>query len=285
MRTESVLCLDSRGFHRMQYYDWGDPQNARVVICVHGLTRNGRDFDFLARALSHDYRVVCPDIAGRGQSDWLTAPGDYSYLQYMADVTTLIARVTEGGARDVSWVGTSMGGILGMLLASLPKNPISALVVNDVGRVIPKAALERLAGYVGKEPRAPTLDALEAHLRVVCAPFGALTDDDWRHLTLHSATRHPDGTWGVRYDPRIAQAFEGVLADVDLSARWDAVSCPTLLLRGADSDILPRDTAHEMTQRGPKARLVEFEGVGHAPMFMNEEQVRVVAEFFAVAVS
>lgn len=279
MRTDSVLCLDSRGFHRMQYYDWGDPDNSRVVVCVHGLTRNGRDLDFLARALARDYRVVCPDIAGRGQSDWLTAPGDYSYPQYMADLTALIARVTNRGAKEIFWVGTSMGGILGMLLASLPKNPIRKLVMNDVGRVIPKAALERLAVYVGKEPRAASLDALEAHLRLACAPFGALTDDDWRHLTLHSAMRHPDGTWGMRYDPRIAQAFEGALVDVDLSAYWDAVTCPTLLLRGADSDILPRDTASEMTQRGPKARLVEFNGVGHAPMLMNDEQVGVIADF------
>lgn len=283
MKTDSVLCLDSRGFHRMQYYEWGEANNARVVVCVHGLTRNGRDFDFLARALAQDYRVICPDMAGRGQSDWLTAPADYSYPQYMADLAALIARVTTNGANRVLWVGTSMGGILGMLLASLPNNPIAKLVVNDVGRVIPKAALERLAAYVGKEPRVESLNALEAHLRVVCAPFGDLTDDDWRHVTLHSAMRHPDGTWGTRYDPRIAQAFAGTRDDVDLTAYWDAVTCPTLLLRGTDSDILPRETALDMTRRGPKARLVEFEGVGHAPMLLNDEQARVVVEFLKSA--
>ncbi|HYC44102.1 MAG TPA: alpha/beta hydrolase [Burkholderiales bacterium] len=267
----------------MTYYDWGDPANPRVVVCVHGLTRNGRDFDFLAQALGADFRVICPDIVGRGSSDWLEAKGDYGYVQYAADMTALIARVTDSGERQVSWVGTSMGGLLGIVLAATPRNPIARLVVNDAGMLVPRAALERLALYVGKEPRFPDYDALEAHVRRVSAPFGPLTDEQWRHLTVHSAREHPDGTWTLRYDPAIAHAFSGDLADIDLSRYWNAVACPTLLLRGAASDILLPETAAAMTRCGPRPQLVEFPGIGHAPMLMCGEQVEVVREFLHAA--
>ena len=283
MNSDTVLGLSSKGFHRMHYYDWGDPGNSRVVICVHGLTRNGRDFDFLAQALSGDFRIVCPDVAGRGRSDWLESKQDYGYAQYMADMTALVARVTAGAEKTIYWVGTSMGGLLGIIMAAMPKNPIRKLVVNDAGMLVPKAALERLALYVGKDPRFATLDALEAHVRHISAPFGALSDEQWRHLTVHSAKQHADGTWGFRYDPAIANAFSGELNDIDLSAYWDAVRCPTLLLRGADSDILLRATAEAMTQRGPKATLMEFQAVGHAPMLMSDEQVTAVRDFLLQA--
>ncbi len=283
MNSDTVLGLNSKGFHRMHYYDWGDPENSRVVICVHGLTRNGRDFDFLAQALSRDFRIVCPDVAGRGRSDWLESKQDYGYAQYMADMTALLARVTAGAEKTIYWVGTSMGGLLGIIMAAMPKNPIRKLVVNDAGMLVPKAALERLALYVGKDPRFATLDALEAHVRHISAPFGALSDEQWRHLTVHSAKQHADGTWGFRYDPAIANAFSGELNDIDLSAYWDAVRCPTLLLRGADSDILLRATAEAMTQRGPKVTLVEFQAVGHAPMLMLDEQITAVRDFLLQA--
>jgi pimeloyl-ACP methyl ester carboxylesterase len=283
MNSDIILGLSSKGFHRMHYYDWGDPENSRVVICVHGLTRNGRDFDFLAQALSRDFRIVCPDVAGRGRSDWLESKQDYGYAQYMADMTALLARVTAGAEKTIYWVGTSMGGLLGIIMAAMPKNPIRKLVVNDAGMLVPKAALERLALYVGKDPRFATLDALEAHVRHISAPFGALSDEQWRHLTVHSAKQHADGTWGFRYDPAIANAFSGELNDIDLSAYWDAVRCPTLLLRGADSDILLRATAEAMTQRGPRVTLVEFQAVGHAPMLMLDEQITAVRDFLLQA--
>jgi pimeloyl-ACP methyl ester carboxylesterase len=279
MTESGVLCLDAAGYHRMHYYEWGDADNPRVVICVHGLTRNGRDFDVLAERLRADFRVVCPDVAGRGKSDWLAAKRDYGYPQYVADLTALVARVTRSADQRVSWVGTSMGGLLGIVIAARPGNPIARLVVNDAGMIVPKAALERLAVYVGREPLFPTLDALEAHIRTISAPFGPLTDAQWRHLTLCGAKQHPDGAWGVRYDPAIGSAFEGELADIDLTAYWDAIACPTLLLRGADSDLLLRETAEAMTRRGPKARLVEFQGMGHAPMLMCDEQVEAVRDF------
>ncbi|MBI2296719.1 MAG: alpha/beta hydrolase [Betaproteobacteria bacterium] len=299
MREHHVLCLSTKGFHRMHYVEWGDPACESVVICVHGLTRNGRDFDFLAQALLPEFRVVCPDVVGRGKSDWLYAKEEYGYPQYCADMTALIARVTarpdsgrllgrlarwlgriSGKAKRICWVGTSMGGIIGMLLASRPNSPIVKLVLNDVGTVVPKAALERIATYVGKDPRFKTFEELEGYVRMVSAPFGPLTDEQWRHLTLHGAKQHEDGSWGMCYDPDIALPFrKGPLADVDLWQFWDAVACPTLLLRGAQSDLLLKDIAAQMTQRGPKPRLIEFEGVGHAPMLMAADQIKVVRDF------
>jgi pimeloyl-ACP methyl ester carboxylesterase len=271
--------LSTSGFHRVNYYDWGDASNPRVVICVHGLTRNGRDFDFLAQSLANDFRVVCPDIVGRGRSDWLGASPDYGYPQYMADLNALIARVTETADAQIYWVGTSMGGLIGILLAALPRSPIRKLVLNDAGMIVPKSALERIGLYVGKDPRFPSVEALEEHVRRISAPFGPLTDDQWRHLTMHGAREYPDGTWGHCYDPAIGKVFEAELEDIDLTAYWEAVRCPTLLLRGAESDVLLKETAHAMTQRGPGAELVEFDAIGHAPMLMCEEQVRVVREF------
>jgi pimeloyl-ACP methyl ester carboxylesterase len=279
MKRETVLCIDSQGFHRLRYYEWGDPANDRVVVCVHGLTRTGRDFDFLARSLSPDFRVICPDMPGRGESDWLPAKSDYAYPVYLADLTALIARVTAQGDAKVSWVGTSMGALAGIMLAALRNNPIAKLVANDAGMIVPKPALERIAAYVGHVWKFETVDALEAHVRRAYAPFGPLTDAQWRHLTETSAIRDDNGAWMQAYDPAIGNAFQGELADVDLSGLWDAIRCPTLLLRGVDSDVLPREVALSMTQRGPKARLVEIDGVGHAPMLLDEAQVEIVRSF------
>jgi pimeloyl-ACP methyl ester carboxylesterase len=281
MKSDYILCLGTKGFHRMHYLDWGDPNAERVVICVHGLTRNGRDFDFLAQALLPDFRVVCPDVVGRGKSDWLYAKEEYAYPQYCADMAALIARITAGGIpRKIYWVGTSMGGIVGMLLASRPKTPIEKLVLNDVGTVIPRAALARIATYVGKDPRFKSLRELEAYIRTVSAPFGPLTDAQWRHLAETGAKQHEDGSWGFVYDPGVGLPFQhAALADVELWQYWDTIACPALLLRGAQSDLLLKETAAAMTQRGPKPRLVEFEGVGHAPMLMADDQIKVVREF------
>ena len=283
MRIDHVMCLGSRGFHRMQYVEWGDPEADRVVVCVHGLTRNGRDFDTLAQALP-EFRVVCPDVVGRGGSDWLSVPEEYGYAQYCADLAVLLGRVTaaDGGRpRRVYWVGTSMGGILGMLLAARPQTPIERLVVNDVGAFIPAASLERLGTYVGKDPRFKTYRELEAYTRTVCAPFGPLTDAQWRHLTEHGAKQHADGSWGMSYDPAIGVPFRKgePMKDVDLWPAYDAIRCRTLLLRGSKSDLLLAETAAEMTERGPNARLVVFGGIGHAPMLMAGDQIAAVREF------
>lgn len=276
MNTKYLRCLGPHGFHRVAYHEWGDAANPRVLFCVHGLTRNGRDFDHLARSLAGEYRVICPDVVGRGRSEWLSVGQDYGYPLYLSDMTALIAR---SGAEQVDWVGTSMGGLIGMMLAAQPHTPIAKLVVNDVGPFIPKAALDRLASYVGKAPRFPGENQFEQYIRTVCAPFGPLTDDQWRHLAQTSMQRHDDGTFGTSYDPAIALAFAGVSQDISLWPFWDAVSSPTLLLRGKESDLLLAETAQEMTRRGPRARLVQFDGIGHAPALMAEDQIAVIRKF------
>jgi len=276
VRTHQLRCLGPHGFHRVTYYEWGDAENPRVVVCAHGLTRNGRDFDILARALAPQFRVVCPDVAGRGLSQWLAHKQDYGYLVYLADMAAVVART---GADQVDWIGTSMGGLIGMMLAAQPETPIRRLLLNDVGPFIPRAALERLAQYVGKAPSFATLHELEQYLRIVMAPFGALTDEQWHHFATHSYCRNDDGSLSLSYDPEIAQAFAGPLQDVVLWPVWDAIRCPTLVVRGKESDLLLRETAEEMTRRGPKAQLVEFDGIGHAPALMAEDQVTIVREF------
>lgn len=280
MQENTVQCLSPGGFHNMHYVEWGARDNPRIVICVHGLSRNCRDFDDLARALEADFRVVCPSIVGRGKSDWLQNKAGYVNAQYAADITTLMARLTADGPREIDWVGTSMGGIIGMLLAALPDTPIKRLVLNDVGGVVPKTALERILMYVGKDPRFATLKELEQCIRTISAPFGPLTDEQWAHLTHYSAKQFPDGKWGFNYDPGIVAPFQSVaIADVELWQYYDAIVCPTLLLRGKDSDLLLSDIAQTMTRRGPRARFVEFDGVGHAPMLMAADQIQVVREF------
>jgi len=280
MQEHFVQCLSPSGLHQMHYTEWGQRANPRVVICVHGLTRNCRDFDALATALEHEFRVVCPDIVGRGQSEWLADKQQYGLPQYLADINALLARLTADGPREILWVGTSMGGMIGMLLASLPRTPVKKLVLNDVGTLIPKASLERIGQYVGKAPSFSTLAQVNAYVRTVSAPFGPLTDAQWDHLTRHNSKQNADGTWTMNYDPGIAQPFQtGPINDIELWNHYDRIVCPTLLLRGADSDLLLKNTALAMTQRGPKARLVEFTSIGHAPMLMAEEQIKTVREF------
>jgi pimeloyl-ACP methyl ester carboxylesterase len=282
MSRKSLQGLSVSGFHRLSYTEWGNPDSAHIVICVHGLTRNARDFDMLAQALEPRCRVICPDVVGRGQSEWLERKQDYGYPQYLADMTALIARATAADKPStiIDWVGTSMGGLIGMLLAALPRNPLRRLVLNDVGPFIPQAALERIAMYVGKEPRFATLDEVEKHLRIVAAPFGPLTDAQWRHLTVHNSKQDDAGAWIVNYDAGIAVSLANVQGqDISLWESWDRISCPTLVLRGAQSDLLLASTAQEMTRRGPKARLVEFQGIGHAPALMSDDQVGAVREF------
>jgi pimeloyl-ACP methyl ester carboxylesterase len=275
--SRRLACLGPHGFHRIAYTQWGDPDNAHVVICVHGLTRNSRDFDALAQRLCAHARVLCPDVAGRGASDWLSHPEDYGYPLYLADMAALIAR---SGAAQVDWVGTSMGGLIGMLMAAQPGNPIRRLVVNDVGPFIPKAALERIATYVGAEVRFDSPQALEAYLRRVHAPFGPLTDAQWAHLAAHGSRTLPGGGLGLAYDPGIANAFRTAITDVDLWPVWRAIAAPVLITRGARSDLLLADTARAMIDAAPQgSRLVEFEGIGHAPTFMAEDQLAAVEAF------
>ncbi|MDK9703542.1 MAG: alpha/beta hydrolase [Sulfuritalea sp.] len=281
MREGKVKCLSAAGFHHMAYVEWGDAANPKVLVCVHGLTRCSRDFDFFAQAMADEYRVVCPDVVGRGRSDWLRNKSLYALSQYCADMTTLLAKLN---AEAVDWVGTSMGGLIGMALASQPETPIARLVLNDVGPVITAASLERIGTYLGQAPRFDSIEQAEAFVRFVSSTFGSLNDEQWRHLTLHTTRTAADGKVEFAYDPGIAQPFRDAFAtsggkDVEIWPVYDAIPCPTLLLRGATSDLLPHDAALQMCQRGPRAKLIEVPGVGHAPMLMDTAQVAPVREF------
>jgi pimeloyl-ACP methyl ester carboxylesterase len=281
MREGKVKCLSAAGFHHMAYVEWGDATNPKMLVCVHGLSRCSRDFDFLAQAMAADYRVVCPDVVGRGRSDWLRNKSLYAVPQYCADMATLLAKL---GAETVDWGGTSMGGLIGMALACQPETPIRRLVLNDVGPVITGASLERIGTYLGAAPRFDGIEQAEAFVRFVSASFGNFDDVQWRHLTVHVTRVAADGKVEFAYDPGIAQAFREMQAatggkDVELWPLYDGIACPTLLLRGVASDLLTHEAALEMGRRGPRARLVEVPGVGHAPMLMDAGQVAPVREF------
>ncbi len=268
-REESLRCLSKSGFHRLAYRVYG-PEHPRPVICVHGLGRNARDFDSLAAKLAAaGRRVVCPDVVGRGQSAWLSDPADYGYPQYVSDIAALIARLD---CEAVDWVGTSMGGLIGMMVATLPDNPIQRLVMNDVGAFIPKAALLRILDYFGKDPVFSDLAAAEAYHREVYSGFGALSDPQWRHLT-ETSLRQDGAAWRLHYDPRIAEPLQAAeIEDIDLWSVWNAVTAPVLLLRGADSDLLLRETAETMVKDRAATTLIEFPGCGHAPALLDDSQ-------------
>ncbi len=280
-RLHHVQCLDSRGLHRMAYWEWGDVANPKVVVCVHGLSRQGRDFDTLAAALSDEYRVVAPDVAGRGQSDWLADPWGYQLPAYVADMVTLLARLN---AETVHWVGPSMGGLIGLGVASLHQTPVTRLVLNDVGPTIQAAAIARIGTYLGLPMHWPSVEAAADYMLSISAGFGKHTREQWLALTRPMLKPDGDG-FKPHYDPNIAVPFKAMTAEMAVAgeaALWkayEAVRCPTLLLRGADSDLLTKETALAMTRRGPKAHLHEFTDVGHAPMLVVPEQVAVVREF------
>ncbi len=278
MLQKSFLGQSPLGFHKVAYTEWGNAVAQPPVICVHGLARNGRDFDKLAGALQERTQVVCPDIVGRGKSDWLSDPAYYTYPQYMADMTALIARIGSG---QIDWVGTSMGGILGMFLAAQPNNPIRKMVVNDVGPFIPLAALEIIGGYFSLVPEFADEAQTERHIRQIYAPFGITDDADWKHMTVNSMRELPNGKFALAYDPAIGKAFLSLHEDTNFWDVYDRIRCPTLLLRGVNSDILSAETAQEMTRRGPKPQLIEFPNTGHAPALMNAEQIKIIEEFFS----
>ena len=260
----------------MAYLELGDARNRDVVVCVHGLTRTSRDFDELARALRGRFRVVCPDVAGRGESEPLADPMLYGVPQYAADMVTLIARLD---VESVSWVGTSMGGLIGMALAAQAGSPIKRMVLNDVGPVVTRASLERISSYVGKAPTFASVEEAERYIRAISAPFGPHSDAQWRFLTETWLRRNADGTWRAHYDPRIGVPLVVPEEDLELWNVYDAMRCPTLLVRGEFSDLLTRETANQMAERGPRAKLVEIRGVGHAPTLLHADQIALVNDF------
>ncbi len=302
VRQQYFDALGNGGFHRIAYTDWGHIENHHVIVCVHGLARNSRDFDYLAAALTPECRVVCMDVAGRGESDWLDSKSEYTFSTYQSDAAAMLARATapvggrwfsrlKGNAEPkIDWVGTSMGGLIGLFLAAKKNSPIRRLVLNDVGALIPWSALFRMKGYITRGRRFSNEAEVETYLREVCAPFGPLTDEQWRHMARHGARRDADGSFQLRYDPAIGEGLHGhidpefpigpdLLRGIDLWNIWSKLECPTLVLRGAESEVLLPATLAEMRARKPDVQVAEFAGVGHAPALMSQDQIRVVKEF------
>jgi len=280
---QRVQCISPAGLHRMAYWEWAGPRaDAPVLVCVHGLSRQGRDFDTLAQDLSAVYRVICPDVVGRGESEWLANPALYQVPQYVSDMVTLIARL---GVEQVDWVGTSMGGLIGMGLASLPKSPVRKLVLNDVGPALRYEALERIGSYLGQPMRFDTVGQGSDYLWSISQGFGPHTPEQWAALSAPMFRPDGEGRFKLHYDPNIAAPFKAITPELaaageaQLWAAYDRLTCPTLLLRGSQSDLLSAETAQAMTERGPRARLSVVDGVGHAPMLVHADQRAVVREF------
>jgi pimeloyl-ACP methyl ester carboxylesterase len=279
-REDVVLGLSPSGFHRLAYADWGPIDDKRPIICVHGLTRQGRDFDHLAaRLVAAGRRVVCPDLPGRGRSGWISNPDHYGLPQYCADMNALIARL---GVSDVDWVGTSLGGLIGMIMAGCSGSIVRKLVINDIGPFVTSTGLRRIGQYIGKMPSLlKTIEEAETYFRTVLAPYGKLADLHWRHLTEHSV--HWDDTrqgYVLLYDPAIAKGFRlPWFQPLDLWAYWEAIRCPVLLLRGKHSDLLSFDLVVEMRKRNAMVNAFQFDDCGHVPPLMATDQIDVVAQF------
>lgn len=272
----SFLALGPHGFHRVAYREWGDPTNPRVVVCVHGLTRNSHDFDVLAGALRGQWRVVCPDLPGRGASEWLPQPALYDFPIYLGAMAALLARL---GGETVDWIGTSLGGLIGLALAAQPNTPVRRLVLNDVGPFVPGAGLGRLQRAMAVPP--PTFGSLaeaERWFRVAMATFGPIEDAHWRKIAEHGVRRDPDGRLTLHFDPVIVASFLASPAqDIVLWPLWDRLECPVLVIRGAESDLLSADTVAEMRRRGAACDELVVPSTGHAPMLMSADEVAEVA--------
>jgi pimeloyl-ACP methyl ester carboxylesterase len=281
-RTGSIRGLSLTGYHNLAYVDWGPRDSNVPVICVHGLSRQGRDFDYLAAYLAASgRRVLCPDLVGRGRSGRLRDPGDYALPQYCADMNALIAHI---GAEQIDWVGTSLGGLIGIVLAGLPGTPIRRLVINDIGPHLPWSGLARIGRHLSSAPTEfASLEEVEAYLRNVLSPFGTLPDHHWAHLTRHSVAWHAERErFLMLCDPQIARAFRNPWHySLDLWKYWTVIKLPMLVIRGVASDLLPPELARTMERRSLFARVQEIDGCGHAPSLMSVDQIKVVADFLS----
>ncbi|MEM8748890.1 MAG: alpha/beta hydrolase [Pseudomonadota bacterium] len=277
------LGLGFHGFHRINYLEWGNVdqfKHQETLLCVHGLTRNARDFDYFAAKMCDRYRVICPDVVGRGDSDHITGPDAYNYLQYNSDMNALIGRLE---VTEVNWVGTSMGGIIGMVLASVAQSPIRRLVVNDIGPEVSRDALMSIAQYIGRSDEFASLKEVEDYLRSIYFEFAPMTDEDWEHMARYSSRRTKTGKFRLKVDSRVGEAFRESISyfNVDMWETWEKITCPVLVLRGCQSSFLSEETAQRMLTCGPQTTLVEFEDTGHTPTLRNDEQVSVIEDWLA----
>lgn len=295
MKNNYYLGLSEEGFHRIAYSEWGNKSNLETpIVCVHGQTRNRHDFDTLAEYLSERGRhVFCPDIVGRGDSGWFKNPLHYTYEQYIADMNVLIARTD---ATQIDWVGTSMGGLLGMILASLPNSPIRRLVLNDVGPQIPIKGISRLWEYAGKDPDFSSIEEAKTYFKRIYADFGQLSDAQWQRFTETSIREIAPGkfattldhgiktvpaksklAWGLLLHPH--KALEGTFFDVNLWDIWYKLTCPVFVIHGKHSDILTASILHKMLQTHPNMEVLEILDAGHAPALLEQTQHEIIYQW------
>lgn len=289
--THSIQCQSPAGPHTMVVQEWGDPKAQRVVVCVHGLTRISDDFKPLAMQLvSQGYRVIAPDVVGRGRSGWLDDPSHYHVGQYALDMEQMAKQLQ---LKAIDWVGTSMGGMIATILLGHPDRAtlfphiqVNRLVLNDVGPFVPGRSLDRIAQYLGSDVRLPDFEAVIGLVKRMFAGFGQHAESQWDYLARVVVVRESDGLYRFHYDPKIAVPFKagieangGKAPDLDLWTLYDAIAAETLLIRGEDSDLLPLEVAQAMTERGPKARLVNLSEVGHAPSLLKADQIDLISNF------
>ena len=273
-QARSLQCLSSTGFHNLHYIEWGKSASEKVAVCVHGFSRNGRDFDYLAKALvGIGYRVICPDMPGRGKSDWHRNLSDYNIYKHMNELVELIARLNVS---QVDWIGTSMGGIIGMGLASFENTPIRKLVLNDIGPFIPSPPLARIKQYLGLMPAFKTRETAKNFLRQLLAPFGPMTPDQLDHMADYSFNKNENDEFILSYDPKIVDCFE--VKEADLWYVWETITAPVLVIRGGDSEVLSKDTVDKMLER-EDVKYAEFQGVAHAPALMAEDQIETIGNW------
>lgn len=280
-QTRFHLGLSVQGFHKLHYLEWGEEKNDQVVVCVHGVSRNAHDFDFLAPELTSQYRVICPDVVGRGHSDWLNKPELYTFPQYLTDATALIART---GVEKLDWIGTSMGGIIGMMIAAQPQSPIRRLILNDIGPFVPAKSMKRIRTYLKVSPKFKSLKVAETLFRLIFAPFGHMTEEQWKHLVKYSLIKQQNGSFILARDPAIGRSIL-LKEDVNLWPLWHQIRCPVLLLRGEKSDILSPEVVEQMKQTKPDLQVVEIPNVGHAPTLADPTQIEIIKSWLAQTVA
>lgn len=276
-KHDHIWTLTPQGFQRMAYVEWGDEQNSQALLCVHGLTRNSRDFDFLAQSLQNSYHIICPDLLGRGESGYLQSPQQYTFSQYISDTITLMARLN---AQDIHWLGTSLGGIIGMMLAAQPNSPLKSLILNDVGMIVPSPALKRQEIYARNDNIFQSLHEAKCYFQTVLSPSRIADPNHWDHITQYGIKRDDEGNFRLAYDPAIGHSFANTSSSsLHLETYWQAIKCPILVIRGEESDFLPPEIISKMLYFQPNTKVVTIPQCGHAPSLMTPDQIQVVEEW------
>lgn len=292
MERRYYFGLSPEGFHPLCYGEWGKQNEGSGVLCVHGLTRNKSDFSYLAESLKQDFHVTALDVVGRGESAYFQNPQYYSYQQYLSDIYTLVARLRW---ENIYWIGSSMGGLLGMIMASLPNSPVKALILNDIGPFIPKETAEKIRQYAGTKVNFSTLEEGKEFLKQRYGGFGIEHPEHWEHFFHHSLVKDQDGSYTLAYDPQVSNVIADQATSIpslqDAAGNflfwhyWHHVKCPVLLIRGESSDVLPYSVIEKMQSMGPKFELVEIKNAGHAPALMEKEHIDIIHRWLLKSIS